>query len=610
MKTRLLTTLALVLIGTTLCAAQNVSGTVTCGGVGIEGVAVSDGHQIVLTDADGHYSMNSDKQKGYVFYTLPSGYDPELADGFDPKFWATLETEDSTIHEVHDFALRRRDNDRHIVMLGSDIHLARRNNDRAMFESGMVASLRDEVTRADGIPVYSVLLGDLTWDEFWFQNGYGLPEFKADMRLLGYPVPLWPVIGNHDHDPSVPAGDNTDEEASATWRKIMGPTYYSFNLGKVHYIVLDDILYLNQSDPGEDYPEGIVGRCNYVPIITDEQLTWLEQDIAFVDKSSPIVLCMHIPAWSATSLNGYRIRMYDIDALGEMLSDFENVHIMSGHTHIYNTTWSKEYPNFVEHNLGASSGTLWFSGALTGHHICQDGSPAGFLRWSADGDDVRWQYKPIHEGESQMRLYDMNTVKDFYNTDSIMSNILKKYPTRVNYGKTVNNAVMVNVFNYDAKWKVDICEGDRLLVCTRIYTEDPFHTLAYDVPQYSATGTYWESFATCSTGHLFRAQAATPDLPITVRAIDSFGNIYLKSINRPHDFNLDMEEQEKTLTVGDVNMDGEVNIADIGALIDMIIENNHRSCPPVVSDCNGDNVLDLDDINTIITIIFNKYHRR
>ena len=569
---------------------------------------MSDGHQVVLTDADGHYSMNSDKQKGYIFYTLPRGYEPIVADGFDPQFWVALETSDSTVCEVHDFTLRPVDNDQHIVLLGSDVHLACQNDDRSMFESGLVAALRDETLRADGIPVYSILLGDLTWDEFWYQNSYDLSAFKADMRLMGYPVTLWPVIGNHDHDPATLPGDNviTDWEASGLWRNVMGPTYYSFNLGKVHYVVLDDVFYLNESNPDEDYPEGVVGRCNYVPIITDEQLMWLEKDLTFVVKSWPVVVCMHIPAWSVTSTFGYKVRMYDIGILGEILSDFANVHIMSGHSHIYNTTRPTEYPNIIEHNLGASSGTLWYTGALTGHHICQDGSPAGYLRWCANGDDVCWQYKAIHEGESQMRLYDMNTVGGFYRTDNTMRAILSKYPSRVDFGRTASNTVMVNVFAYDTKWRVDICEGDSLLTCRRVYTEDPFHTLAYDVAQYNAAGDYSTAYATLSTAHIFEAHAATPDRPITVRVIDSFGNIYLKSINRPHGYSLDMENDERELLVGDVNMDGDVNIADLNLLIDIILGGNHPSCPPIVSDCNGDNEVSLADTNTVIMKIINQ----
>ncbi|MBS7393687.1 MAG: metallophosphoesterase, partial [Muribaculaceae bacterium] len=36
--------------------AQNVTGTVTCGGAGVSGVAVSDGINVVTTDKQGRYA--------------------------------------------------------------------------------------------------------------------------------------------------------------------------------------------------------------------------------------------------------------------------------------------------------------------------------------------------------------------------------------------------------------------------------------------------------------------------------------------------------------------------------------------------------------------------
>ena len=89
------------LLGTAMCAAYNVSGTITCDGKGVAGVAVSDGYEIVLTDANGYYAMSSSKLNGYVFYSLPGGYEPMLADGFNPQFWAQLNTPDITVDETH-----------------------------------------------------------------------------------------------------------------------------------------------------------------------------------------------------------------------------------------------------------------------------------------------------------------------------------------------------------------------------------------------------------------------------------------------------------------------------------------------------------------------------
>ena len=599
-------TMVLVLMATAVCGAQNVSGTITCDGHGVAGVPVSDGYMVVLTDADGHYEFRSAKKNGYVFYTLPGGYEPMVADGFMPLFWAPLDSADVSVNEVHDFTLRQVDNDRHTVIFAADPQVARRNSDRAFLKKGFIASLNEEVERTNDIPIYSVILGDLTWDVFWYMNDYDLTHFVADMKHFNYPMILWPVIGNHDHDPSTMPWDNTDWNSARLWRSLLGPNYYSFNLGKVHYIVLDDIQYLNEPKTGEEYPEGVMGSRNYRAIITAEQLSWLNKDLELIDSSTPIVLCMHIPAWGINSSFEYNQRLYNTMDLCNKFRRFENVHIMSGHNHTNFNAHPESFPNIFEHNITAASGSLWYPGYLTGHHIAQDGSPAAYLRWTADGDDLRWYFKPIHEGESQMRIYDMNTVRDFYRTNNTMRAILNEYPDRVNYAALDSNVVMVNVFDYDINWKVEICEGDSLLECTRFCTEDPFHTLAYDVAQYSVAGYYSTSYTTTPSMHLFDACAATSTLPITVRVIDGFGNIYLKRIERPHAYNLDMDKKEQDLIVGDVNMDQEVNIADVNLVIDAIIGQGKPSCPSIMADCNGDDEINLADINTIISSIISK----
>ena len=598
--------MVLVLMATAVCGAQNVSGTITCDGHGVAGVPVSDGYMVVLTDADGHYEFRSAKKNGYVFYTLPGGYEPMVADGFMPLFWAPLDSADVSVNEVHDFTLRQVDNDRHTVIFAADPQVARRNSDRAFLKKGFIASLNEEVERTNDIPIYSVILGDLTWDVFWYMNDYDLTHFVADMKHFNYPMILWPVIGNHDHDPSTMPWDNTDWNSARLWRSLLGPNYYSFNLGKVHYIVLDDIQYLNEPKTGEEYPEGVMGSRNYRAIITAEQLSWLNKDLELIDSSTPIVLCMHIPAWGINSSFEYNQRLYNTMDLCNKFRRFENVHIMSGHNHTNFNAHPESFPNIFEHNITAASGSLWYPGYLTGHHIAQDGSPAAYLRWTADGDDLRWYFKPIHEGESQMRIYDMNTVRDFYRTNNTMRAILNEYPDRVNYAALDSNVVMVNVFDYDINWKVEICEGDSLLECTRFCTEDPFHTLAYDVAQYSVAGYYSTSYTTTPSMHLFDACAATSTLPITVRVIDGFGNIYLKRIERPHAYNLDMDKKEQDLIVGDVNMDQEVNIADVNLVIDAIIGQGKPSCPSIMADCNGDDEINLADINTIISSIISK----
>ena len=592
----------LVLLGTAVSAAHNVSGTITCDGQGVAGVVVSDGYEVVMTDADGYYAMSSSKLNGYVFYTLPSGYEPLLADGFNPQFWAPLDSKDITVDETHDFMLRRVDNNRHTVIFAADTHLARRCSDRAYIKKGLIARLNDEKEQAGDAPIYSILLGDLTWDVFWTQNDYNLDDFMADMKHFEYPMTMWAVIGNHDHDPSIPAGDNTDFEAAAAWRNIVCPNYYSFNLGKVHYIVLDDIQYLNIPYEDETYSEGVAGSRNYRGVISSEQIQWLRKDLALVDYSTPVVVCLHIPAWSVNSNFTYSPRLDNTATLCSLLNKYDEAHIVSGHTHCNNTVHHTSYPHVIEHNLDATCGSLWQSAIFTGHHVCQDGSPAGYMRWTINGNDIQWAFKSIYEGDNQMRLYDMNTVREFYRSNTSMRGILHDYPSRVDYSNIDDNIVMVNVFSYEPDWQVTICEGDSVLQCQRVYNEDPFHTLAYDVACYTTYGNYTYYYATTSTTHLFRAQAATATKPVTVRVVDSFGNIYIRSISRPHGYNLTMEKRQTTHMAGDVNADGEINIADVNMAINLIL-GGHSALPMILADSNADGEVNIADINQIIDLI-------
>jgi hypothetical protein len=73
-----------------------------------------------------------------------------------------------------------------------------------------------------------------------------------------------------------------NETSDITFKKMYGPTHYSFNRGKVHYVVLDDVYYLGTEREYE-------GR------ITQQQLDWLQKDLSFVPKDNLLIVCLHIP---------------------------------------------------------------------------------------------------------------------------------------------------------------------------------------------------------------------------------------------------------------------------------------------------------------------------
>lgn len=520
--------------------SANIKGSVLCAGRGVPGVAVSDGVEVTTTDADGRYWLSSTKRYGYVFYSLPAGYEPQTeSNGFQVKIYSKLTSTDVKVVENHDFVIRRADNDEHILVVGADSHLANRTRDLAQFKSRFIPRLNEFIKANPGKKIYSTILGDLTWDQYWTSNSYGLPEFVETLTENKYPLMLFPVIGNHDNDPSIAASPETDFLSAQKFRQTIAPSYYSFNLGKVHYVVLDDIVYTNNANPGTSYPAGVVGSRDYGQYYTYEQLEWLRRDIELVkDKDCPIVVMFHIQNWSLSTDGNFKVSAAlnsgSSDALAKILKDFSQVNLLSGHTHYNYHARPDKYPNIHENNVAAICATWWWTGRYTSRHICKDGSPGGFASYSANGERLSWKYHSLEEtSDPQFRVYDMNTVKEFYNTDATIKAIMKNYPSRTNYGTIADNTIYVNVFNYDIDWKVEIFEGDTQLTPKRINAEDPLHTLVYDVAKWKATGTITESFTTNRTGHMFTASATTADKPISVRVTDSFGNVYTDTLERP-----------------------------------------------------------------------------
>lgn len=113
-------------------------------------------------------------------------------------------------------------------------------------------------------------------------------------------------MGNHDNDFQT----RSDYDAAVKYVDQICPTYYSFNIGKVHYVVMDDI-------DCSSY-DGSTSR-NYVKSLSAEQLDWLAKDLSHVDKTTPVVVAMHAQVFYPTT-SGFKIdhdpvntqRLFDI----------------------------------------------------------------------------------------------------------------------------------------------------------------------------------------------------------------------------------------------------------------------------------------------------------
>lgn len=535
----------------TVMTGHNMKGRITCNGAGVEGVQVSDGFEMVKTNKDGYYSFRSEKKNGYVFYTIPAGYMPDL--GAHPSaderifvpFWQSVKNDSPNVAEEHNFQLRVENNDEFLFLAGADSHLANRIDDTEQFNKGFIQRLHEEKSIADAanIPIYSTILGDNAWDTYWYGNNFTLKDYRSTLVQYGYALPFFPCMGNHDNDGATPGGkEDTDFRASWSFRANMAPNYYSYNLGQVHFVVLDDIFYLNTGSPSGT---ANVGSRNYKGYIPDYELEWLRKDLENVDVNTPLVIGMHIPVWMRhTSVldSCYAYTTYtEIGAnsaidLAEVVKDYKDVRLISGHTHYNYHAHPSAYPNIHENNIAAICAIWWNSGYKTGWHNCRDGVPGGYEMFHIKGKDIKYKYHSIeHNGNAQFHVLDMNGVKSYFNEK--MSGFLAKY-SATNFGTWKDNMLLINVFNLDNDWKVEVVENGKTLAAQRTYVEDPYHMLTYDIPYFESGSSLSSDSRASKNTHMFKVQCQTATAPVTIRVTDSFGEVYEQVMNRPVEFSL------------------------------------------------------------------------
>ncbi len=518
-----------------------VWGHVLCEGAGVSGVVVSDGVQVTKTDSDGLYQLKSAKKWGYVFISVPSGYEVP-SQGVLPQFYNYLTASSSQV-EQKDFVLTKvTGQDKYKMFFLGDMHLADRTNDKAQFRV-FTSDLTAYMASHSSEKMYGMTLGDMTWDIYWYDNKYSFPEYLDEINGGVKNLQIFHTMGNHDNDYKIKA-PNADFLAASGYVKNLGPTYYSFNIGKIHYVVLDDIDCANY--------DGTTSR-NYSRDVTSEQLDWLEKDLAYVDKSTPLIVTTHAQVFGPNSVDNFKVSLGgDTARLFRLLSGYK-VHFVTGHTHVIYNVNPKEsslwMADLYEHNAGSVCGSWWWSGKLTsGVYVGTDGSPAGYSIWDIDGTDIKWRYKATAWDESyQFRSYDLNGVSFSYNdvpnmplgntelTDNGFGLYVKAYP------ENSDNEVLINIWNWNSNWTLDVTdESGKKLDWTATSAYDPLHIAALSVKRYNNAGlTSRPNFVTEKWHHFFKVTAPDADTDLTIKVTDEFGNVYTEKMERPKVFRVE-----------------------------------------------------------------------
>ena len=519
-------------------AGTTVYGIVSSAGVGVENVVVSDGAEVTVTNEKGIYQLKTAKKWGYVFISVPSGYEVPSV-GVLPQFHRALKNSADVVERA-DFKLEKVDGqDSYKIFMLGDMHLANRTGDLGQFAQ-FTSDLTDYMTRHKGEKMYALTLGDMTWDLYWYSNSYYFPQYLNTINSQIKNLQIFHTMGNHDNDFQT----RSDYDAAVKYVDQICPTYYSFNIGKVHYVVMDDI-------DCSSY-DGSTSR-NYVKSLSAEQLDWLAKDLSHVAKTTPVVVAMHAQVFYPTT-SGFKIDHDQVNTLRLFdILDGYTVRFVTGHTHkLFNVTPDApivDGHNFREYNSGSVCASWWWSGNLTpGIHIGTDGTPGGYGIWDVTGTDFQCLYKSTGWPEEyQFRSYDLNNVH-FSMADvplmpsDISASVKNAYMQYVNaYPQNNDNEVLINIWNWNSDWTLSVVDENRkTLPYTEVWAYDPLHIAALSVKRFNNAGLKsTPSFITDKFTHFFKVKADDADTDLVITVKDEFGNEWTENMQRPKAFSTD-----------------------------------------------------------------------
>ncbi|MDO5524318.1 MAG: calcineurin-like phosphoesterase C-terminal domain-containing protein [Bacteroidia bacterium] len=422
---------------------------------GIANVGISNGSDVVQTDAKGYYSIPV-SDGNTIFVIKPSGYKTPVDEDFIPQFYYHHKPEGSPLSFTYggvpptgrlpksvDFPLYKYDEpDTFTTIIFGDPQ-PYTMDDIDYFTQKIV----HDVKKTDNT-LFGISLGDIVGDNLSLH-----PVYKERMRHLQ--LPWYNVMGNHDMNYDAESDILSDE----TFEMNFGSANYAFNYGNAHFIILDNILYPN--------PRG--GR-GYWGGYRDDQLQFLENNLKLVPKDKLVVLSQHI---QMKDNSGGSYRLEDRQKVFDLLKDFENVLIMSAHTHYQDQIeytevhgWKGDKP-LHEYNVGTTSGD-WYSGKLDERGLpdatMRDGTPQGYAFLNINGNKYDVDYQVAgREPEYKMNIFAPKVVPHNGRTSSqIVVNFFMGSPNdvveyridngewrKMSYTQSVDPSYLSKLFEWD-----------------------------------------------------------------------------------------------------------------------------------------------------------------
>ncbi len=224
----------------------NASGTFDKQDTPVAGVVVTDGRNTVRTGKDGRFNLPGYERTHFITVTTPSGYrvgQHYLPVAAERKVYNFILTPcEAAAQENHSF----------LQITDTEIH------GRGV-ATNWVEYLKDYIATEQ--PAFLVHTGDIC-----YENGLRSHIQVVNTETMGCPV--YYCIGNHD----LVKGEYGEQ----LFESVYGPTWYSFDVGNVHYVVTPMA--------GGDHRPGYTRA---------EVYTWLKNDLAMKDPAKQLVIFNH-----------------------------------------------------------------------------------------------------------------------------------------------------------------------------------------------------------------------------------------------------------------------------------------------------------------------------
>ena len=488
----------------------------------MEGVVVSDGFTCVKTDSIGHYTLLTNKDSRFVYYTIPDYC--EVLTHSETDRTALFYQPIVSKRKVYNFTLHRlphgKEKNYRLIVFGDpqvtnafNPYFTGPNDDPVKktdlerFTEETMTDVKETIGNLPaGTPVYALSMGD----NVQYYGGYNASLEEGIRKAMGSSkARVFSVIGNHDQD--------NNPLYKRKWEDSFGPTDYSFDRGDVHYVCFNNVHFfrgMSYYQPGE---------------LMESQLKWLRQDLALADKSKKLIVSYHIPLTFGTrpSKNAEPLNItteeghYSSSILSTILKEAKafkgGYELFCGHTHFaINHEINFHGQRVLEHCHAAACGNIWQSNI----NIC--GTPNGYYVYSIEQNRLTNAYYKgtFWPAERQMSLFYANTN---FNGESYATDWSLPHNEKV---------VVANVFNADSRWKVVAIEDGHEHEMKRLNSkgQDAFAT-GYHLKYNKAVSAYFVSKRNgyLIMNHLYYYIPKSKEAHITVKATDPYGNTYTGS---------------------------------------------------------------------------------